>query len=119
MSDALRQSQLTELHEELKKLKIQLSEQLANDDSDKPVELDQQLVGRVSRIDAIQQQQMAKAHHQQMRAQLARIEKSLLAFSEEEYGYCQACDESISFLRLKARPDTPFCVKCQEKIEQN
>lgn len=118
MTEALTQSQLAELHDELQKLKQQLSEQLASDDSDKPVELDQQLVGRVSRIDAIQQQQMAKAHHQQMRVQLAGIEKALQAFSEDEYGYCQACDESINFLRLKARPDTSFCVKCQEKMEQ-
>ena len=118
MNEALTRSQLSELHDDLKKLKQQLRQQLENDDSGKPVVLDQQLLGRVSRIDAIQQQQMAKAHHQQMQAQLARIEKSLLAFSEDEYGYCQSCDETISFLRLKVRPDTPFCVKCQERMEQ-
>lgn len=119
MSTELNALQLEELHDDLNKLLQQLSKQLEGDESSNPVVLDQQLVGRVSRIDAIQQQQMAKANRQQAISQLIRIEKALLTFSEGEYGYCQNCDEVINFLRLKACPDTPFCVSCQSKIERS
>ncbi len=81
-----------------------------------PVTLDQQAVGRVSRIDAIQQQQMAQANELQLKRQLLRIEKILQ--STDDYGFCLECDEPIGFARLKIHPTAPYCIKCQSNKER-
>lgn len=80
-----------------------------------PVQLDQQAVGRVSRIDAIQQQQMAQANEQQIQRQVFRIERILS--KPEDYGYCLECDESIGFARLNIHPTAEYCISCQSLKE--
>jgi len=82
-----------------------------------PVALDQQSVGRVSRIDAIQQQQMALANQQQARAQLGSIEQALHRIASGDYGICEDCGETIAFARLQAQPFTSLCIDCQSVRE--
>jgi DnaK suppressor protein len=114
----LTDEQLSEIEADLQVLRAELSGQLdrLGEDS-KPVELDQQLVGRLSRMDAMQQQQMAAASASHTKAHLGRVNLALKAIAEGDYGYCRQCDEPIAWLRLKARPDSPLCVRCQEMNE--
>jgi DnaK suppressor protein len=84
----------------------------------KPVELDQASVGRVSRIDAIQQQKMVEATRRALSARRQQIQAALRRFEEEEYGDCLDCGEAIPFARLKAKPESLFCVRCQENRER-
>lgn len=96
----------------------ELGAQLSNrDSSTKPVTLDQQSVGRVSRIDAIQQQQMAIANQQQTRQQLRHIELALQRIEAGEYGVCVRCGEPIAFARLLAQPAATLCIECQSASE--
>jgi len=83
----------------------------------RPVALDQQSVGRVSRIDAIQQQQMAVASQQQAAAQLRLGERALQRIENGDYGECQDCGETIAFARLQAQPGTRLCIDCQSARE--
>ncbi len=76
------------------------------------VALDQQSVGRLSRMDAMQAQAMAKANERQRRVELSRIEAALRRIDEDEYGYCQRCGEEIAPERLRADPAAAFCVDC-------
>lgn len=92
-----------------------LLEQIKCDSS--PVTLDQTLVGRVSRIDAIQQQQMAKANLASSTQRLRQIVQALARIDDGDYGMCLACDEPIDYRRLKIQPETAYCVACQEEIE--
>ena len=82
-----------------------------------PVTLDQQAVGRVSRIDAIQQQQMVEANRRRIKIRLQQIKVALAAINNEEYGYCRRCEEDIGFGRLHAKPESAICVDCQGEIE--
>lgn len=77
-----------------------------------PVELDQTTVGRVSRIDAIQQQQMAKAGQGRRQQLLVQIEKALQRIDDDDYGYCVMCDGEIAFGRLDLNPVIQSCIKC-------
>jgi DnaK suppressor protein len=62
----LKQKQIDELKVSLETWKQEIETHLQNVSADTlPVTLDQQSVGRVSRIDAIQQQQMARANQEQ------------------------------------------------------
>jgi DnaK suppressor protein len=82
----------------------------------KPVDLDQP-IGRVSRMDAIQQQSMLKANRGAAQQRAAQAEAALRRLDEGEYGECVACGEDVGFARLKARPEAPFCVACQSSRE--
>lgn len=114
----LNSQQLGALRELLEARRNELESQLASgDEATRPVTLDQQSVGRVSRIDAIQQQQMAIASQQQATRVLRRIELSLQRIESGEYGLCLQCAEPIGFARLEAQPFTSLCLDCQSASE--
>ncbi len=50
--------------------------------------------------------------------QLRRIQQALLRIDEGTYGICQRCDQQIGEKRLEALPWTPYCIGCQEHLEQ-
>lgn len=76
------------------------------------VELDQQSVGRLSRMDAMQQQAMAEAQERSRKRDLARIEQAERRLREGEYGYCVECGEEIPDKRLAIDPMAERCVNC-------
>jgi DnaK suppressor protein len=76
------------------------------------VALDQQSVGRLSRMDALQQQAMAKATQARRSQSRARILAALERIAEGEFGYCCECGEEIAEKRLELDPTTPTCVNC-------
>lgn len=78
----------------------------------KTVELDQQSVGRLSRMDALQRQAMAEAAQRRRAARRQRIDAALARMDEDEFGYCQDCGERIAKARLDLDPTVPNCVSC-------
>lgn len=80
----------------------------------KPVELDQQSVGRLSRMDSIQVQAMAKAADARRVMELRRIEAALKRVEADDYGWCVACGEAIEPKRLEVDPAAPQCAVCAE-----
>jgi DnaK suppressor protein len=86
---------------------------------DGPVELDQTVQGRVSRIDAITQQQMARASKARLQLQLARIDAALGRVEDASYGYCNRCEEPIEPRRLQADPAAVMCMPCLTELERS
>jgi len=82
------------------------------------VELDQTRMGRLSRMDAMAQQQMAKAGHTRLTIELQRISAALKRFEEDRYGVCCRCKDAIQAERLMADPAAPFCMACLEEIAE-
>lgn len=78
----------------------------------KPVALDQQSVGRLSRMDAMQQQAMAEAEGRRRRTDIARIDAALERIEVDEYGCCLTCGEAIAPKRLEIDPMATRCVGC-------
>jgi len=114
MSEELSESQHAALTERLRELKVDLELQLADLElSAKPVELDQASVGRLSRMDAIQQQAMALASRRNLHTRLSRCLVALGAVDRDEYGVCRSCEEPIGYRRLSAYPEAPLCIACQ------
>jgi DnaK suppressor protein len=83
-----------------------------HEDDARPVEVDQQRVGRLSRIDAIQEQAMAAETERRRDAEIHRIEAALAKIESGDYGYCAVCDEEISVKRLELDPAVTLCIKC-------
>ena len=84
----------------------------------RPVALDQQAVGRLSRMDALQVQAMAEAQARQRRATLGRIEAALGRIAVGEYGFCQECGEEIATKRLEIDPTATHCVTCASTLSR-
>lgn len=76
------------------------------------VQLDQQSVGRLSRMDAMQLQQMALAADRQRQVQVNRIQRALKQIDDGEFGYCLECGNEIPEGRLQADPAAHLCVTC-------
>ncbi len=81
-------------------------------DNRAPVTLDQQSVGRLSRMDAMQQQAMAQAQDARRTARLRAIEAALKRLAGDDFGYCDACGEFIGLPRLTLDPTLTRCIGC-------
>ncbi len=114
---ALSEIQLDELQEMMRNSCRELEELLASSsESSKPVALDEP-IGRLSRMDAMQQQQMAIASRRSQTQRLQLLRNALQAMGRDHYGDCRLCEEPIGYQRLKVRPETPFCLACQSRSE--
>lgn len=93
------------------------AEGAANADSRDTVELQQDSVGRLSRMDAMQQQAMAQAAERRRVAERTRISAALERLDEGEWGYCLKCGEEIAAKRLMHDPSVTNCVNCASGVE--
>ena len=80
--------------------------------SAQPVTLDQASVGRLSRMDAMQSQQMAVETSRRRREELLKVEGALRRIETGEYGCCFVCGEPIDIRRLAVAPTSTRCVNC-------
>lgn len=78
----------------------------------RPVELDQAAVGRLSRVDALANQQMQKDLHAREQALEGSILDALRRIEEGTYGRCVACGAEIPYGRLLVMPEARACAGC-------
>jgi len=107
MDSQQQRSRLSSEYESLEQLSMQTK------DDRKPVTLDQQSVGRLSRMDALQKQNMDIATEQRRRQRMRAIKAALTRLDTGEYGFCVRCEEEIPQRRLDFDPAAAFCLSCQ------
>lgn len=78
------------------------------------VTLDQTSVGRLSRMDALQGQAMAKAEEDRRQLAIRRIDAALTRLEREEFGECLECGEWIAAKRLEWDPTVLKCIDCAD-----
>jgi len=83
-----------------------------------PVALDQQSVGRLSRMDALQMQAMAEESERRRAFDLTRIDAALRRLDDGDYGYCVECGEEIAVKRLEIDPAASHCISCASLAER-
>jgi DnaK suppressor protein len=116
--DELTDEQIAELRQELERLRDELQQALDGASKSSTVVGLDQPIGRVSRQDALQQQQMAKANRRNVEIRLAQVRQALALVQSGDYGYCRRCEEPIGYGRLRSRPEAPFCMECQRTNER-
>lgn len=104
-------SRLLALQQEL------LTLESTNEEATQTVELDQTRVGRLSRMDALQNQAMSAEAQRRRQIELKNIAVALKRIEENDYGYCVECGEDIPIKRLEVDPATALCINCAEKAE--
>lgn len=82
-----------------------------------PVALDQQSVGRLSRMDAMQVQAMSQAQQRKRETDLRNIVGALSRIEDGEFGYCTSCGEQIALKRLQVEPSVRLCIACATSNE--
>ena len=106
MTEEEARERLLARHAELKE------EERISAESRDPVTLQQDSVGRLSRMDAMQQQAMAQATQKRREAEQNRIRAALSRLDEGEWGWCVTCGEEVADARLENDPSVAQCVGC-------
>ena len=111
----MNEEEIENFRQQLRHLKTELEQvEKASHDSGDKVVLDQSRVGRLSRMDALQSQQMALEVGRRRIQQLQKIEGALNRIVSGDFGYCFVCGEQIDGKRLAADPTCTCCIKCAE-----
>jgi DnaK suppressor protein len=79
-----------------------------------PVQLDQTAVGRLSRIDSLQNQGLTRNLKEREQAMLGQVVSAYQRLEAGTYGLCTECGGEIPFVRLEVFPETPTCTACGE-----
>lgn len=77
----------------------------------KPISLDAS-IGRISRMDAINNKTINEASLREKKKILQRLEKALERSGDKDFGNCQKCGQEIPFGRLEYMPHVTRCVDC-------
>ncbi|PHI18865.1 TraR/DksA family transcriptional regulator [Lewinellaceae bacterium SD302] len=70
-------------------------------------------IGRVSRMDAINNKSVAEAALRQAKDKLSRMKHMLATIDDDpNFGSCKRCGKPIPPLRIILMPESPYCVRC-------
>jgi len=110
--------EVEELRQLLEASKVELERLLdLSRESGAPVALDTS-IGRLTRVDALQQQGMAQATIRASELRLSQVIAALDRMERETYGDCLRCGEPIALARLRVRPEATLCLGCQDARER-
>lgn len=109
---ALTTDQIGELRKELQRTLTRIERSLELNGGGRTTELDQSAVGRLSRIEALQNQGLTRNLHDRERHQLEQVVGALQRLSEGTYGFCTACRVPIRYERLLVFPEARTCSEC-------
>lgn len=72
-------------------------------------------IGRVSRMDAINNKSVAEATLRTARKKLSNLEVALNKVDDPDFGYCSRCKQAIQTARLMFMPQSTRCIRCADK----
>ena len=72
-------------------------------------------IGRISRMDAINNKSVVDAALRTKRAKLTKLHVALNKIDDEDFGYCTMCKQPIQPLRLMFMPESTRCVRCASR----
>jgi DnaK suppressor protein len=109
----MNEEKLEEIRQALLRLRAELRElDETSKEAGATVELDQAKVGRLSRMDALQAQQMAKEAARRRQHRMLAIDGALRRIETGEYGDCFICGNEIDARRLSIDPASTRCMEC-------
>lgn len=103
--------QIEQIRADLLRVLSKLERSLLNGQA-RPADLDQTAVGRLSRIEALQNQGLTQGLHEREQVQLTQVTNALRRIELGSYGLCTACGAPIQAERLLVFPETPSCSRC-------
>jgi DnaK suppressor protein len=77
----------------------------------KPMGLDS-AIGRVSRMDYINNKSIAEAELKKAEANVKALERWLSLYTSDQFGKCSRCGQEININRLLLLPESTRCISC-------
>ncbi len=71
-------------------------------------------IGRISRMDAINNKSVNDAAYRNTRTRLKRLQNVLEKVDDKDYGLCMRCGKPIAFGRILILPEKRVCVSCSK-----
>ena len=84
------------------------------EDATKPI-APENSIGRISRMDAINNKSVAEAALRSSRKKLNQLRLALTKIDEPGFGTCKLCKGPIPTPRLMFMPESTRCVKCADR----
>jgi DnaK suppressor protein len=115
MTEKILDSKIDLKHFRLRLIKLRddlMEAEKNNSDDAKTVELDQSRIGRLSRMDQMQSQQMALESQRRRKIQIRKIDAAWQRIENGEYGICSYCEDTIEIERLEFDPTSVLCSEC-------
>ncbi|MDP1591712.1 MAG: TraR/DksA C4-type zinc finger protein [Prosthecobacter sp.] len=72
-------------------------------------------IGRISRMDSILSQEVAKAAVARKQQRILDLHAARMRLDEGKFGWCVVCVEDIEIERLEAAPEATLCLACSAK----
>lgn len=69
-------------------------------------------IGRISRMDAINNKSITEASLKQAEDKLKNLEQVLTKIGTRDFGICLKCHKPIPIGRIMIRPESQLCVNC-------
>ena len=69
-------------------------------------------IGRVSRMDAINNRSVNQASLRQAETKLTNLNRALSKVNDDDFGVCLKCQNPIPVGRILIRPESFLCVNC-------
>ncbi|TYB33819.1 MAG: hypothetical protein FXF49_04315 [Flexistipes sinusarabici] len=76
-------------------------------------------IGRLTRMEAMQAQNINNATLNNKRKRLIRLKDTLGKIDSPHFGECKACGEEIEINRLRASPEANVCSECIRQNQKN
>ncbi|GGB13147.1 TraR/DksA family transcriptional regulator [Agarivorans gilvus] len=109
--------------QQIETIRQQLSQQLSEiqqrlEQDDHLIKDKSELGDDVDRANQEESQQLQLNRRQHDLAHVKSIKDALRRIEDKDYGFCEACGEDISAARLNARPESRYCIDCQDYRER-
>lgn len=72
-------------------------------------------LGRITRMDAINNKGVAEAALRGARRKMAKLKMALTKLDDPSFGDCSNCSSSIPVQRLMFMPESTYCVSCASR----
>ena len=93
----------------------QISQEVGKlEESTKPISPENS-IGRVSRMDAINNKSVAEAALRSSNRKLAKLKVALTKIGKPGFGICAMCNHPIPTARLMFMPESSRCVRCADR----
>jgi len=69
-------------------------------------------IGRISRMDAINNKSVVEAALRQAKNKLKGLKFMITKVDDENFGLCARCGQPIPVKRILLMPESPYCVHC-------
>lgn len=99
------------IKEEIKKLKVDIARL---EEATKPISPENSL-GRVSRMDAINNKGVAEASLRSAKSKMSKLQIAVSKIELPGFGHCANCNQPIRPARLMFMPESTRCIRCADR----